>query len=119
MVGFLLALLLFSSILLAAYVHSKYNQGGRGRYESVVIINEPKEGQPPQLCNHIVLRKDEELKKKAADLIKKEDQLEEEFDWLEMYDKGNISKMKPKTVSVREENRSHNRYIDIGNEKQM
>ena len=119
MVGFLLALLLFSSILLAAYVHSKYNQGGRGRYESVVIINEPKEGQLPQLCNHIVLRKDEELKKKAADLIKKEDQLEEEFDWLEMYDKGNISKIKPKTVSVREENRSHNRYIDIGNEKQM
>ena len=115
MVGFLLALLLFSSVLLAAYVHSKYNQGGRGRYESVVIINEPKEGQLPQLCNHIVLRKDEELKKKAADLIKKEDQLEEEFDWLEMYDKGNISKMKPKTVSVLEENRSHNRYIDIGN----
>ena len=81
----------------------------------MVIINEPKEGQPPQLCNHIVLRKDEELTKKASDLIKKEDQLEEEFDWLEMYDKGNISKIKPKTVSIREENRSHNRYIDIGN----
>jgi len=55
------------------------------------------------------------LKRNAGNLIKRERQLEEEFLWLEAFDKETIKQTKLKTVSVREENRLHNRYIDIGN----
>lgn len=65
------------------------------------------------LGNHIVLEKDGELKRNAGNLIKRERQLEEEFLWLEAFDKETIKQTKLKTVSVREENRLHNRYIDI------
>ena len=106
-VGFLLALALFAGLLLAAWFHSSQ----RENFSSNVV------GGAPQslLGNHIVLEKDGELKRNAGNLIKRERQLEEEFLWLEAFDKETIKQTKLKTVSVREENRLHNRYIDIGN----
>ena len=108
--GFLLALFLFTSLLLVAWVHN--NQ--REKYQKL-SKNLAARTPQPMLGNHIVLEKDEELKRNAINLIRREKQLEEEFLWLEAFDKEKINATMLKTVSVREGNRLHNRYIDIGN----
>ena len=112
-VGFLLALALFTGLLLAAWLHSTQ----REKFSSIsnVVARAPQSS----LGNHIVLEKDEELKRNAENLIKRERQLEEEFLWLETFDKENIKPTKLNTVSVQEENGPHNRYIDIGNVSEL
>ena len=109
--GFLLALFLFTSLLLAAWIHN--NQ--REKYENLSASNLLARVAQPMLGNHIVLEKDGELKRSAINLIRREKQLEEEFLWLESFDKEKINATMLRTVSVREGNRPHNRYIDIGN----
>ena len=108
--GFLLALFLFTSLLLVAWVHN--NQREKYQNLSSNLASNPAQ---PMLGNHIVLEKDGELKRNAINLIKREKQLEEEFLWLEAFDKEKINATMLKTVSVQEGNRLHNRYIDIGN----
>ena len=108
--GFLLALFLFTSLLLVAWVHN--NQREKYQNLSSNLVANPAQ---PMLGNHIVLEKDGELKRNAINLIRREKQLEEEFLWLEAFDKEKINATMQKTVSVQEGNRLHNRYIDIGN----
>ena len=106
--GFLLALFIFTSLLLVAWVHNNQRENYQNLSSNLATPQ-------PMLGNHIVLEKDEELKRNAINLIRREKQLEEEFLWLEAFDKEKINATMLKTVSVREGNRLHNRYIDIGN----
>ena len=61
--------------------------------------------------------KDKELRANAKELAGKIGVLDAEYRSMLEYVKKNINK--PKTVAKLDENRDHNRYIDIGNEKQM
>ena len=110
--GFLFALALFLGLLLAAWIHTHHKEKFSKLSSGSNVVGRD---QQSLLGNHIVLEKDEELKRNADNLIRKERQLEEEFLWLEAFDKEKIEQTKMKTVSAREENRLHNRYIDIGN----
>jgi len=107
--GFLLALFLFTSLLLVAWIHN--NQ--REKCKNLSANNLLARVAEPMLGNHIVLEKDGELKRNAINLIRREKQLEEEFLWLEAFDKEKINATMLRTVSVKEGNRPHNRYIDI------
>ena len=86
-----------------------------GKRESTRTKKSPahrQESQVPPLPDHVVLVKDKELRAKAKDLAGKTGALDAEYRSLLDYVKKNINK--PKTVAKLDENRDHNRYIDIG-----
>ena len=66
----------------------------------------------PQTPQHQELKKDKTLQEEAKKLAQDEVQLKSEYSRLEEFVKENI--IKETTVAKLEENKAHNRYLDIG-----
>ena len=68
----------------------------------------------PALPSHSVLQKDDTLQDKVKELAANTELLDSEFERLGKFVKENV--VKESEVAAREENKAHNRYLDIGNE---
>ena len=67
----------------------------------------------PALPSHSVLQKDDSLKDQVKELAANTKLLDSEFERLGKFVKENV--VKESEVAAREENKPHNRYLDIGN----
>ena len=81
------------------------------RKEIKNIVKDPIVRGPPTLLHH-ELKKDKTLQEEAKKLAQDEVQLKSEYSRLEEFVKENI--IKETTVAKLEENKAHNRYLDIG-----
>ena len=84
----------------------------RSQERPAPVLLEPQPPSRPCLPPHTVLRKDSSLKDKTKELAGRKVELEEEFSRMEEWVKMEVKDLI--TVAGLEENKPHNRYIDIG-----
>ena len=86
-------------------------QGRQGSTENKSPV-QAQEVEGPPLPEHTILIKNKDLKANAKDLVENKDVLEAEYRSLLGYVNKNINKTR--TVAKLDENKEHNRYMDIG-----